>query len=143
MSQPELLEVVRRYYEGCNRADEALMMSTFDPQVVHYFTHHVPVRGAAALARYWSGMQPKIAGHWSLDHGITCGREAVIEWTLRWTPPGEKRALLMRGAEWYLFRGGLIAEIRAYYANPRSPLPSHDDFELLEFPYAERQYPVR
>ena len=143
MSRTELLQVVQRYYDGCNRADETLMMSTFDPDVVHYFTHHAPVRGAAMLARYWAGMQPKISGYWTLDHGIASDQEAVIEWTLRWTAPGEQRTLLMRGAEWYLFRGARIAEIRAYYANPRSPLPSPDDFELLEFPYLERGYPVR
>ena len=143
MSGADLLAVVQRYYDGCNLADEALMMSTFDPGVVHYFTHHAPVRGAAALARYWSTMQPKIAGHWTLDHGLASGDEAVIEWTLRWTPPGEQEVLLMRGSEWYRFEDARIAEIRAYYANPRAALPSGNDFELLGFPYPARGFPVR
>lgn len=139
---PDLLGTVQRYYDGCNSADEALMLSTFAPEVVHYFTHHAPVRGAAALARYWASMQPRICGHWTLDHGLAGGDEAVIEWTLRWTPPGEVGVLFMRGAEWYRFRDARIAEIRAYYLNPTAPHPGRD-FELVGFPYAVRGFPVR
>nr|WP_300500100.1 hypothetical protein [uncultured Rhodococcus sp.] len=40
--------------------------------------------------------------------------------TMEWTPPS-RQAELMRGAEWYIFRGDKIAEIRAYYINRHLP----------------------
>ena len=88
MNAQSALDLIRRYYAGCNAADRAAMQATFCADVVHYFTHHAPVRGAPALAEHWARMQPRIAGHWTVDHGIAQGDEAVIEWTLRWTPPG-------------------------------------------------------
>jgi hypothetical protein len=136
------LQTIDRYYHGCNTADEALMRSTFTEDVVHYYTHHDPVRGSAALAHYWSSMQPKIDGHWTIDHGIVQGNEAVIEWSMRWTPPGSSDTEMIRGAEWYLFEDQLIAEIRAYYLNPRAPYP-HTDFELLGFDYDARGYTLK
>ena len=136
------LDTIALYYLGCNTADAALMRSTFTPDVVHYFTHHEPVRGADALAHYWESMQPKIDAVWTLDHGIVQGTEAVIEWSMRWTPPPSSAPEMIRGAEWYMFEDGLIAEIRAYYCNPRTPYP-HKDFELLGFPYANRDYAAK
>ncbi|MEL0081985.1 MAG: nuclear transport factor 2 family protein [Gammaproteobacteria bacterium] len=136
------LKTIERYYQGCNSADEALMRSTFTEDVVHYYTHHDPVRGAASLAHYWLSMQPRVDGHWSVDHGIVQGDEAVIEWTMRWTPTPGADPEMIRGAEWYRFEGGLIAEIRAYYLNPRVPYPQ-SDFELLGFDYAGRGYAQR
>lgn len=136
------LQTIARYYRGCSSADTALMLSTFTADVVHYFTHHPPVRGAPALAHYWSSMQPKIGATWTLDHGIVQGDEAVIEWSMRWTPPGGGAVEMMRGAEWYQFADGLIAEIRAYYFNPRAPYPQ-TDFELLDFDYAGRGYSLK
>lgn len=132
---------IKRYYQGCNTADVELMISTFTDDVVHYFTHHAPIRGAKPLATYWAKMQPRIQAVWSVDHAIVHGDEAVIEWTMRWTPPETGKPELMRGAEWYLFQGGRIAEIRAYYINRHLPY-THPHFELHEFPYAERGYTV-
>lgn len=144
MNAASVLDLIRRYYAGCNAADRAAMQATFCEDVVHYFTHHAPVRGAAALAEHWARMQPRIAGHWTVDHGIAQDDEAVIEWTLRWTPPGTREASqaeLMRGAEWYRLRGGRIAEIRAYYLNRHAPY-ARRDFELDGFDYAGRGYAV-
>ncbi len=134
------LELVRRYYAGCSAADRAAMLATFCDDVVHYFTHHAPVGGAVALAEYWARMQPRIAGHWTVDHGLVQGAEVVIEWTMRWTPPGGQPEL-MRGAEWYRLRGGHIAEIRAYYLNRHAPYERRH-FELDGFDYAGRGYPI-
>ena len=39
-----------------------------------------------------------------------------------------------RGAEWFVFRGGLIAEIRSYYQQ------RPETTELAGFPYAGRNY---
>lgn len=73
MNAESALDLIRRYYAGCNTADRAAMQATFCADVVHYFTHHAPVRGAAALAEHWARMQPRIAGHWTVDHGIVQG----------------------------------------------------------------------
>lgn len=135
------LQIIKTYYAGCNRADRALMQSVLDEEVVHYFTHHPPVRGAAVLADYWATMQPQIDGRWSLDHCIAQGDEAVIEWSLAWVPPATGKREYMRGAEWYRFRHGRISEIRAYYLNRHTPFKGKA-FELQGFPYAERGYPV-
>ncbi len=43
---------IKRYYHGCSTADRSLMISTFTDDVVHYFTHHGPIRGAENLADY-------------------------------------------------------------------------------------------
>jgi len=131
--------IINRYYHGCNTADVDLMKSTFTDDVVHYFTHHAPVRGAEALATYWAKMQPRVNGMWAVDHAIVQSNEAVIEWTMQWTPPGQKKPQLIRGAEWYVFRDERIAEIRAYYFNPRLPY-LRTDFELEDFAYAKRGF---
>ena len=139
MSAPAL-ELIRRYYAACNSADRAGLLACFCDDVVHYFTHHPPVRGAGALADHWLRMQPRIDGHWTVDHGLAQGDEAVIEWTLRWTPP-DGTPELMRGSEWYRLRGGRIAQIRAYYLNRHTPY-RHRDFELEGFDYAAGGYPT-
>ncbi len=84
-------------------------------------------------------MQPRIQATWSVDHALVQGDEAVIEWTMRWTPPETSTPELMRGAEWYVFRGDRIAEIRAYYIN-RHLAYTQPHFELADFPYADRDY---
>ena len=106
MSQDHpFVHTIRQYYHGCSTADVELMQSTFTADVVHYFTHHAPIRGAQALATYWAKMQPRIRATWSCDHAIVQGDECVIEWTMTWTPPtGTVEA--MRGAEWYVFSWG-------------------------------------
>ena len=139
MSQDHpFVHTIKQYYHGCSTADAELMKSTFTADVVHYFTHHAPIRGAESLAGYWAKMQPRIRATWTCDHAIVQGDECVIEWTMTWTPPtGTVEA--MRGAEWYVFRGDKIAEIRAYYINRHLPY-EQPNFELEGFPYAEREY---
>jgi hypothetical protein len=67
-----------------------------------------------------------------VDHVLDGGSEAVIEWTMFSRPagagPGARGAT--RGAEWFVFRDGLIVEIRSYYQ--QRPQTS----ELHGFPYA-------
>ena len=53
------IEVIQTYYQGCNNKDFALMMSTFMPDIVHYFVDHSAVVGAEALANYWCKVAPK------------------------------------------------------------------------------------
>ena len=139
MSQEHpFIQTIKKYYHGCSTADVELMKSTFTADVVHYFTDHAPIRGAASLAAYCAKMQPRIQATWICDHAIVQGDECVIEWTMTWTPPTGK-AEAMRGAEWYIFRENKIAEIRAYYMNRHLPY-EQPNFELQDFPYAERDY---
>lgn len=140
MGEHPHLATIRKYYDGCNRADVDLMMSTFTPDVVHYFIDEPPVRGARALADKWVGFsKDESVPRWTVDHGIVQGDEAVIEWTLIWTRPHRQTVTVMtRGAEWYFFKEGKICEIRAYEALGPGDRPN----ELDGFPYAQKGYPM-
>lgn len=131
-------EIIKRYYEGCSTADFDLMMSTFDPDIVHYFVDHAPVIGAAALANYWVKVGPKTKASWALDHIIIQEPEAVIEWSMPWTPPVDQKRQTLRGTEWYIFRDDKITEIRSYHNNHYLQNPKNR--ELWDFPYIERGY---
>lgn len=132
------LDVIRRYYDGCNAGDVEAMRATFTDDVVHYFLApnpgSAPVAGAEHLARYWRTVQRAIGGRWVVDHGLVCGDEAVIEWTLCWNPPGGSKRVATRGSEWFRFAGGRIAEIRAYHQQLDRTT------ELEAFDYAARGY---
>ena len=131
------IETILVYYEGCNTGDIALMKSTFTHDVVHYFTDHGAVIGAESLAVYWSKVGPRTEANWKLDHAIVQDDEAAIEWSMRWrTPEGNLEHL--RGTEWYLFRDGLIAEIRAYHNNYY--LHDQRNRALWDFDYVGRGY---
>ena len=141
------IETIKTYYEGCNTADMALMLSTFTNDVVHYFVDHSAVRGGEALANYWAKVGPKTQANWQLDHAVVQGEEAVIEWSMRWVPAATGTPEILRGSEWYIFRqdpakGGkdLIAEIRSYHNNFYLQNPVNR--ELHDFDYAERGYRV-
>ena len=138
MSEPRPhLETIRRYYEGCNRGDVELMKSTFTPDVVHYFLNFPPKHGAEELANYWAEFQRHgQATQWTVDHGIEQGNEAVIEWSMVTTGAGIDKPRVLRGTEWYVFREGKIAEIRAYYHFARGS----DRSELAGFAYDTRGY---
>ncbi len=142
MSEHPNLAIVRKYYDGCNRADIEMMMSTFAPDIVHYFVEEPPVRGARPLAEKWAGFRKNGAvAVWTVDHGIADGDEAVIEFTMIWNRPGRTPpSILVRGAEWYFFNNGRIAEIRAYELV--GDVDGKHQWELSGFPYGERGYPV-
>jgi len=130
--------IIKQYYEGCSTADFDLMMSTFDPEIVHYFVDHSPVYGAEALANYWMKVGPKTKASWVMDHIIVQEPEAVIEWSMPWTPPSDQKRQLLRGTEWYLFKDDKITEIRSYHNNHY--LQDTKNRELWGFPYEERGY---
>jgi ketosteroid isomerase-like protein len=132
------ITTIRRYYDGCNRGDVVQMTSTFAPDITHYFVNGPPIHGAAELAAYWTQFQTASrTTTWTVDHAIVEGDEAVIEWTMISIFKDERPKRILRGAEWYVFRDGKIAEIRAYYH--QAPL---DEKELVGFPYAQRGYPM-
>jgi hypothetical protein len=133
-----LLEGISRYYDGCSNGDIDAMVATLHPEVVHYFLApnpgSQPVAGALHLARYWRKVTSTIRATWVVDNAVTGEENAVIEWSMFWYPGGGQERIVTRGAEWFVFEGGLIREIRSYYQQRDS------DTELDEFPYAERSY---
>ncbi len=119
------------------RRELEVLRGTLAPDVVHYFlpTRFPPIRGAEHLAKYWRKYKLVLDPDWSIDHIIAQGDQVVSEWSCIWTPPETHKRLMLRGSEWYLMRGGKIAEVRAYFM--------HDDngnTELTGFPYGERSY---
>lgn len=132
------LALIRRYYDGCSRGDVEAMKATLTDDVVHYFLApnrgSAPVSGACRLAAYWRKTQALIDGHWVVDRLVGEGDEAVIEWTLYWRPAPAAERVATRGAEWYRFADGRIAEIRAYYQQRES------SSELEAFDYEGRGY---
>jgi ketosteroid isomerase-like protein len=131
------IEVVRKYFDGCQSGDVDLIVSTLTPNVVHYFlpSRFPPIRGAEHLAKYWRKYKLALDPVWNVDHIIAHGDEVVSEWSCIWTPKGTQKRLMLRGSEWYVMRDAKIAEIRAYFL-------SADDghTELAGFPYGERGY---
>jgi ketosteroid isomerase-like protein len=132
--------LVRRYYDGCTAGDLTELLATLHPDVVHYFLApnpgSAPVTGAEHLARYWRKVTRMLDARWVVDHILAGDDEAVIEWTMWWRPPGATDRTATRGAEWFVLRDGLIAEIRSYYQQ-------REHTTALEgFPYAERGYSV-
>jgi ketosteroid isomerase-like protein len=138
LSAPTHLDTIRTYYRGCSTGDAGLMKSVLAPDVVHYFTGVDPVRGAEGLAAYWvednTGDRRTV---WTVDRAMVEGDEAVIEWSMFITFLDGRPGQRLRGAEWYAFRDGRIAEVRAYYRW----IPGEPISELGGFPYAERGYP--
>ena len=112
-------DLIVRYYDGCSAGDLDALRATLHPDVVHYFLApnpgSAPVVGAEHLARYWRKVAAMIDARWVVDHVLDGGAEAVIEWTLFWRPDGSGPRVATRGAEWFTFQDGLIAEIRSYY----------------------------
>ncbi|WP_051834063.1 nuclear transport factor 2 family protein [Streptomyces sp. NRRL S-646] len=140
MSASTHLETISRYYDGCSTGDVDLMRTTLAEDVVHFFLApnpgSAPVRGGEHLARYWRKVHRLIDAVWVVDHILDGEAEAVIEWTMFWTPQHTGRRVATRGAEWFTFdTDGRIREIRSYYRQHEER-----DTELDAFPYAERGY---
>jgi ketosteroid isomerase-like protein len=132
-------EIICRYYNGCSAGDLGLMQATLHPDVVHYFlapnVGSRPVAGREHLARYWRKVARAIDARWVVERSVAMGREAAVEWTMFWTPPGTSGRIVTRGSEWFIFEDDLIREIRSYHQQ-------RDDqsTELEGFSYAERGY---
>ena len=142
--------LIRRYFDACNAADHAALLSCFTPDAVHYFPpglRDIPWRGADTIARQWIWCVENLGSQWTIEKVLVSAdsNEAVIEWT-HWK---RKFNTAQRGDEWYVFdeASGLIREIRAYYAAPAvkdtAALPQVRGTymgELVGFDYAGRGY---
>jgi hypothetical protein len=133
---------IRGYFAACDSGDARAIAAFFVPDAVHYFPPGMyggPFRGAHTIGARWAEAVDRFGSSWTVDTIITDAktRRAVIEWT-HFQP---KIARVLRGDEWYVFSdGGLIVEIRAYYASPKDP--GLRSLQLDGFPYIERGYPM-
>ncbi|MFO1217937.1 MAG: nuclear transport factor 2 family protein [Burkholderiaceae bacterium] len=134
--------LIRRYFDACNAADRQALEDCFTPDAVHYFPAglpEVPWRGAATIAGKWIWCVQMLGSQWTIERILISHDkpEAAIEWTHWKTRSGTA----LRGAEWYVFDGGRISEIRAYYASPANPGAPIN--ELVQFDYAGRGYHLK
>jgi len=115
----KLIDHVRGYYEALNTGDVESIAAFFTEDAIHYYTRRAPHEGARTIGEHTKWAVENIDGQWQIANGIEEGDQAVIEWSMTWRDPetGERR--LDRGSEWFLFRDGLIAEIRAYFHGGR------------------------
>ena len=138
--------LICRYFDACNAADYQALIDCFTPDAVHYFPPglpEVPWRGADTIARKWLWCVETLGAQWTIErilisHLVEHDRpEAMIEWT-HWK---NRSGTALRGAEWYVFTGGRIQEIRAYYASPADKAVAIN--ELAGFDYAARRYHLK
>ena len=134
----ELMDRVRAYYDALNTGEPDQVASHFTEDAVHYYTRLGPDQGARAIAERNRMQVADLGGRWSVENGIEQGDQACIEWTMTWRDPetGERR--LDRGAEWFLFRDGKIAEVRAYFHGGRR----NRSGDLIGFDHAGRGHTV-
>lgn len=134
--------LIRRYFDACNAADYQGLVDSFTPDAVHYFPAglpDVPWRTADTIAKKWQWCVETLGSQWTIERILISHDkpEAMIEWT-HWK---NKSGTALRGAEWYIFEGGKIKEIRAYYASPADKGTPIN--ELVDFDYAERGYHLK
>lgn len=138
-----MASVIRDYYDGCNAADAAQMTACFERDAVHYFpagAAQPTMVGAEAIARGWQLAVSTFGSCWTIDRLVL--DEEADEATIEWTHFKPKLGAHLRGAELVRFGpSGLISEIRAYYAAPT--VEPERSYELGDFDYAERGYPLR
>jgi ketosteroid isomerase-like protein len=125
----DALEHVRSYYRALNTGDVDEIASHFTDDAVHYYTRLGPHQGRA-IAENARWAIDNIDGQWWFEHGLGGDGEAVIEWTMTWRDPKSGDRRLNRGTEWFGFRDGKIAEVRAYHhgdeKNPQGDLLGFD-----------------
>jgi hypothetical protein len=73
-----------------------------------------------------------------MDHLSIQDDEAVIEWSMSWVPKQTGEAEILRGSEWYVFKGQHICEIRFYHCNYY--VNAVENPQLHDFDYLSRGY---
>ncbi len=128
------LDHVRGYYAALNSGDADAVAAWFCDDAVHYYTRLGPHVGAREIGEHAAMAVAHLDAQWILEHGIEQGDECVIEWTMLWTDSKRGERRLDRGTEWFAFRDGKIAEVRAYHhGGPKNP-----SGDLLGFDHAAR-----
>ena len=129
-----LLDHIRSYYDALNTGDPDRVAEHFTDDAVHYYTRRDPHVGARAIGEHTKLAVESIEGQWFMENGIEQHDQACIEWTMTWRDPKSGERRLDRGAEWFLFRDGKIAEVRAYFHSG----PKNRSGDLLGFDHAGR-----
>jgi len=109
------IDHVRSYYEALNSGDAERVAAHFTADATHYYTRLDPHSGAETIGQMTEWAVANIKANWKVENGIEEGDQAAIEWTMTWNHLESGEPRLDRGTEWFLFRDGKIAEIRAYY----------------------------
>jgi ketosteroid isomerase-like protein len=130
----ELLDHVRSYYEALNTGDPDQVARHFTDDAVHYYTRLGPHEGAQMIGEHTKLGVELLDAKWILENGIDDGEQAVIEWTMTWKDPKSGAPRLDRGTEWFRFRDGKIAEVRAYHHSNEK----NRSGDLLGFDHAGR-----
>ncbi len=125
---------IHSYYEALNSGDAARVASHFTEDATHYYTRLDPQHGAETIGQMTDWAVANIGAHWTVENAIEEGDQATIEWTMTWRHAESGEPRLDRGTEWFLFRDGKIAEIRAYYHSG----PKNRQGNLLGFDHAGR-----
>jgi len=94
-----------------------------------------PIKGAEHLAKYRCKFHRVFDPIWRIDRTLAAGDEVVTEWSCAYRPVGKQNRMMFRGTEWYRFKAGRIAEVRAYFRYDEGR-----DCELADFPHAQRGY---
>ena len=121
---------IRSYYEALNTGDAEAVSAHFTDDATHYYTRLGPHESAKTIGDYAALGVQTIDAQWYIEDLIEAEEQVAIEWTMTWRDPqsGDKR--LDRGTEWFGFRDGKIAEVRAYHhggkKNPRGDLLGFD-----------------
>ena len=134
----ERLDHVRSYYEALNSCDPDRVAEHFTEDAVHYYTRRDPHAGARTIGEHTKWAVENIDGKWFVENGIDDGEQACIEWTMTWRDPKSGEPRLDRGSEWFLFRDGRIAEVRAYFHSNEK----NRSGDLMGFDHAGRGHTV-
>jgi ketosteroid isomerase-like protein len=128
---------IRSYYEALNSGDADAVAAHFTDDATHYYTRLGPHEGAETIGQMTDLAVKSIEAQWFVENAIEGeGDEAVIEWTMTWRHPESGERRLDRGTEWFVFRDGRIAEVRAYHhGGPKNP-----SGDLLGFDHRGRGY---
>jgi len=127
-------ERVRAYYEDLNSGDASSVSRHFTDDAVHYYTRLGPHEGGRTIADHAAWAHEHLNGRWVLEHAVEGDDEVVIEWTMTWRDPESGARRLDRGTEWFRFREGKIAEVRAYHHSG----PRNRSGDLVGFDHAGR-----
>ncbi len=136
MATTPKIDHIRSYYAALNRGGAEEVASHFTEDATHYYTRLGPHRGAAAIGQTTEWAVANIEAQWQIENAIEEGDQAAIEWTMTWRHAESGEPRLDRGTEWFLFRDGKIAEVRAYHHSG----PKNRQGNLLGFDHAGRGY---
>ena len=133
--------IIRRYIEACNKADAEAIAACFRLDAVHYSPYTPKMSGAATIGSNFAKMVQELGRCWTVDQLLVDTERCAA--VLEWTSFNREQRWILRGVDWFVFEPQtfLIQEVRPYLAVPVPPEVGH--YELWDFDYAARGYPVR